>query len=727
MAVNISATQSETSYNVANNNSQVRVIVTATTTGESFNNNSITSTITIDGTKYTVTHKLPKKTTTTIFDKTLTITHGSDGKKNVVTTYSVPTGISAGTLTGNAAPNPLILTATPRASVLSNVTVSIASNGTTTITPIITKYVISYYDCLDLQYGNTIITINGVSSGKAITLSSTQLADLWKAFGNNTVIGVACQLTTKTSSSGSVIGKSAIKSATATLPSYKLQGTYSVQDSIATYDKFKPTTNTDKYLILNLSKPRITFDVGSSTGTTYGNSIVTKVNGVKATSPYTIDDFANTNYIVSATDGRKDKEISFNPFDSYTIIPYQKPSVVALTLVRTSPTSNTATLKVRLKYHNYKGLNTANKKVFAYTVSLKEAGTTTNITFAQSGWTVTENQNEDANGMKIATWERTVTLKSYKNSVTYGITGTDFLGVAFSKSNLILPQGLPLWNGFMYDNKQHMRVNGYLIADEGIRIPASKGIKNGNEKQFLRNNGAATVLSAVNDIIYFRPIADDNSDIQAYFHKDGYFWAPRFISSIFLRIPKNGTEGYGLVNSDNVSIIRDYNNQNVTVDATGGVLYLGHSHTTGLNFLNKATMDADGNMIAPNITAMAKNNVLWSGTYYMTATHTITLSQKVSEQTNGIVLVWSRYVPSESKAYNDSWSFTFIPKSWVGGQNGQGVSCFCSGAAFGPVGCKYVYVKDQQIVGNDANNQSGTKNGITYANNSFVLRYVIGV
>lgn len=44
-------------------------------------------------------------------------------------------------------------------------------------------------------------------------------------------------------------------------------------------------------------------------------------------------------------------------------------------------------------------------------------------------------------------------------------------------------------------------------------------------------------------------------------------------------IPCNSINGYGLVNSKGISIIKDWNNNNVTVDATGDVLHLGHQNT----------------------------------------------------------------------------------------------------------------------------------------------------
>lgn len=61
------------------------------------------------------------------------------------------------------------------------------------------------------------------------------------------------------------------------------------------------------------------------------------------------------------------------------------------------------------------------------------------------------------------------------------------------------------------------------------------------------------------------------------------------------KIPKNGSQGYGLCNSAGVSIIRNWSNNDVAVDATGNGLYLGYANTTLINFLNgKATIDSNG-------------------------------------------------------------------------------------------------------------------------------------
>lgn len=118
--------------------------------------------------------------------------------------------------------------------------------------------------------------------------------------------------------------------------------------------------------------------------------------------------------------------------------------------------------------------------------------------------------------------------------------------------------------------------------------------------------------------------------------------------------------------------------------------------------------------------------VLWNGASYMNESQTIELSEKVSEQNNGIVLVWCRYADETAK--DDSFNFTFIPKQWVTLKGGYGVTSIIAGTAFSPIGSKYVYVSDDHITGNAKNSQSSTTtNGVTYDNSKFVLRYVIGV
>ena len=109
----------------------------------------------------------------------------------------------------------------------------------------------------------------------------------------------------------------------------------------------------------------------------------------------------------------------------------------------------------------------------------------------------------------------------------------------------------------------------------------------------------------------------------------------------------------------------------------------------------------------------------------MSNNQTADLSEAVSEQLSGIVLVWSAY-SGGAKDYD--WIYQFVPKYHVMFRNGQGVSTgvMCN-AAGSYVGTKYVYVFDDHITGYTSNSTSQTGSGISFQNAHWVLRYVLGV
>ena len=118
--------------------------------------------------------------------------------------------------------------------------------------------------------------------------------------------------------------------------------------------------------------------------------------------------------------------------------------------------------------------------------------------------------------------------------------------------------------------------------------------------------------------------------------------------------------------------------------------------------------------------------LLYEGDYVMTADQTITLSEAVSKQLSGIVLVFA-CIDANGSYYN--WQTFFVPKIAVSGNaySTTGHTFMLSRSKFLIVGTKYLYIHDNEIVGNNDNSATGTNNGITYDNASFMLRYVIGV
>ena len=112
--------------------------------------------------------------------------------------------------------------------------------------------------------------------------------------------------------------------------------------------------------------------------------------------------------------------------------------------------------------------------------------------------------------------------------------------------------------------------------------------------------------------------------------------------------------------------------------------------------------------------------------WYMDGAKTVNLEEKLSEQQNGIILVWSYY---DNGAKDWSWNFTVIPKAFIADNPSVGgMSTFMvNNATFGSVAVKYIYIHDDSIIGNNNNIATGTgTSGIKYANNKFVLRWVYG-
>lgn len=120
-----------------------------------------------------------------------------------------------------------------------------------------------------------------------------------------------------------------------------------------------------------------------------------------------------------------------------------------------------------------------------------------------------------------------------------------------------------------------------------------------------------------------------------------------------------------------------------------------------------------------------KGQLLWSGGYYMTSSQSFELPEPVSKQKSGIVLVFSAYADGEAK--NNDFVSKYIPKLLISTHASVGHVCPLSTADFSYVGSKMVYISDTRVTGHDFNSLQGTKNGVTFDNKHWVLRYVIGV
>lgn len=167
--------------------------------------------------------------------------------------------------------------------------------------------------------------------------------------------------------------------------------------------------------------------------------------------------------------------------------------------------------------------------------------------------------------------------------------------------------------------------------------------------------------------------------------------------------------------------LEDIETQDITT--TGDVSITGDiTATTG----NVGTLNVNGENI---INTIKNYNVLWQDTpVYVVDTQTLPLSDLVSNQKNGIVLVWQAYSSGQVQDYY--FNYTFIPKFHTAIHNGAGLVCWLSNSNGSSVATKYVYVSDNQITGNAGNGTGRTQqsNSNIYTNNNgWVLTAILGV
>ena len=124
---------------------------------------------------------------------------------------------------------------------------------------------------------------------------------------------------------------------------------------------------------------------------------------------------------------------------------------------------------------------------------------------------------------------------------------------------------------------------------------------------------------------------------------------------------------------------------------------------------------------------ISENQILWQGAWYMNASQTATLSQKVSEQQHGIVLVWQAYDNGSAKPWH--YNFCFVPKWQAITNPGRGVSMWLTNDVGSQVASKYIYISDDRITGHNNNGSGETErgSGIYVTNNHWVLTCVLGV
>ena len=207
------------SQSVANNTSSVTAKVQLVSTGSSYTINSSATkngTLTINGTKYSFTFSaaLSGNQTKTLYTKTVTVAHASDGTKTC--SFSATCGINvtlSGTYYGNVtASGSGTFDTIARASSISSVTSSVSVNGTNEVTVAISRKSSSFTHTVVFSFGSYSKTTTGVGTSTSYAIPTSWLNAIPSATSGT------AKVTVTTYSGSTKIGSAVAKNFSVTVP-----------------------------------------------------------------------------------------------------------------------------------------------------------------------------------------------------------------------------------------------------------------------------------------------------------------------------------------------------------------------------------------------------------------------------------------------------------------------------------------------------------------------------
>lgn len=641
MAINISIDITQNSQNIANNTSNVTVKVTASWTYGSYNKNSKSGWLKIDGTTYDFTSSFNTGQSTSgsqvLFTKTVNVTHAADGKKTLSCSASYTSGVSSGTVTAS---NSKTLTTIPRASSL---TVDDGTLGTE-LSLTINRAEDTFKHTITYKCGTASGTV-GTGLGTSAKWNTSNGNTLNLASQNKTGTTVSVTFTLTTYSGSTAIGTST-KSIAMSIPTTVVPSISAITLSEASstvpstygyvkdYSKLKIVTTAAGVYGSTIKSIAVVYD-----SVTYSGGTVT-TNVLRQTGTRTVS--------VTVTDSRGRKKTDTR---TVNVQAYSKPVINSFTVVRCNADGS---LNEQGEY-----------MLVSYNASITALG----------------NKNE-----------KSFTIR-YKKSSETNYTSKAISSTAYSvNSTTVIPANSGSSYNVSFDVKDHFAtVTKTLILQSAFTILNFKADGTGV--------GAGKVSEEPNLWDFGFPVRFNKAVNST--HTD---MAYRQI---------HGTSG-----------------AHIAFGVGGGGINRGIYDYTQDKWLVK--YDGNNTSIADSahLYTYGKNKLLATPNLYMTADQTVTLSESISAQPHGIVLVFSRFNPETQEVQSHNFNYHFIPKAMIGSLGGgtYGSSFIMATSNFALAASKYLYFTDTTIKGHESNTAVGTAaSGIKYNNNTFVLRYVIGV
>lgn len=379
--------------------------------------------------------------------------------------------------------------------------------------------------------------------------------------------------------------------------------------------------------------------------------------------------------------------------------------------------------------------------------SINDAGTNIKVTF---NW-ATDN---DVTSIKIYWRESDDT--TWPSANVYTVTGS---GKSGSVNEIIGGDAISL--DFSYDVRVIILDGGdntyrsYKdISVNGVKIPIdvkyqNKGIAFGkpatmdNTAEFAYDamfNGASTFNGNVYGKVYGlsgMTNIPENANLNSYLIPGGYAVITTTIAKTLTNCPPpiSGDKALAgrLLVYDSVGVGSDHNVNSAWYRCQEYIPFTHPSKPSYKRYISKSTSSDDINY--GDWKRQSGTAVLWEDDTtgkHMNETQKISLTELISDQPSGIVLVFSLYDTSTSKCLNASWNTFFVPKNMIN-YNAGGFQTFIMGinAGFSVIGAKYLKIYEEAgkayIEGQQSNSSTGTNSGISFQNNRFVLRRVIGV
>lgn len=677
MAVSQSLTLTQSSQSVSGNSSQVRIQWKSTQTGESHNNNTRTAKyyVSVNGgteKEYSVSYTLPKGTTKTILDVTITVQHRADGTGTVKVRTWMDTSISAGVVTQE---KNLTLTTIPRAT---TPTVSSGSVNMGSAVTINTPRASSSFTH-DLAYSFAGAGYVNIATGVGTSYSWTT-PDLASKIPNATSGTVTIRCITK--NSGTTIGTKTItmtlKVPTSVVPTISAvavsEATSGLAAQFGTYIK-------------NKSKIKATITAAGAKGSTI-KTYSTTFNGKTYTgSSWTsgvLSASGSLSLVTTVTDsrGRTAKKTT-----TITVLDYSQPVIFLLDAYRvdSSGAANPDGEYIAVQY-KYGVTSLGGKNTASMAIEYKRS---TETEWAQllTGSALSADTTALPQSPTFST--------DYQYDVR--LTLSDYFGAA-NPFTTVLPSGAVIMD---------IMADGTGMAF--FKTAEREGVEFGTSPK-----GAVLGLWEATAEI------PENGNFNEYLQPGVY------------NVPRNDTmETILNAPCDRAGTLRVSSGIG-TKKIAGAYAYIVQEYHPYHNMepiYRRHLISDDTGAFEPGpwrAITFRGQKVLWGGGKYMTADHQADLSEPVSKQDNGIVLVFSTY--QDGAPIDANFNMFFIPKQFVAILGGYGSAFRMNTVNFNTVGAKYLYIHDTYIKGNENNNLSGTAtSGITFNNAMYVLRYVLGV